>query len=97
MKKDDDFWDAEFLYNVPSLFKGDFFGEENSSDTLQCTYEINTPNFDILTETASSDDDEEVIEEKSVESLESLEKRTCFKCTGCRRSFCKSFKFLFYF
>lgn len=92
VKSDDDFWDAEFLYNVPSLFKGDFFGEEHSSDNLQCTYEINTPQFDILTEPAASDNDEEVIEEKSVVSLE---KRNCFKCNGCRRTFCKSNTFWF--
>lgn len=96
MKKDDDFWDAEFLYNVPSLFKGDFFGEELlSSDNLQCTYEINTaPECDVLTETTASedeeDDEEEVIEEKSVDSLK---KRSFFKCNGCRRTFCKSSTF----
>lgn len=87
VKIEDNFWDAEFLYNVPSLFKGDFFGEElHLTDDLKCTIEVNPLEFDEASEVSSSEDDE-VFEEKII--LDSIPKRTCFKCTGCRRSFCK--------
>lgn len=80
VKIEDNFWDAEFLYNVPSLFKGDFFGEEQPDD-LKC--EFNTVSASL----SSDEEEEEVIEEKSV--VDSIPKKDFFRCTGCRRSFSK--------